>query len=99
MGELITNRVPADLVRYKTPAQNLNGVLAETITMNAFIHRTLQLTMDNKEPKRCSLKVGLKTKLYILSEEEKLWELIKRVFLLFRIMHLCEEQQNTTLNS
>lgn len=61
-------------------------------------HRTLQLTMDNKEPKRCSLKVGLKTKLYILSKEEKLWELIKRVFLLLRIMHLCEEQQNTTLN-
>lgn len=38
MDELIiTNRVPADLVKYKTPAQNWNGVLAETITMNAFI--------------------------------------------------------------
>lgn len=62
-------------------------------------HRKLLLTLDNKEPKRCSLKVGLKTKLYILSKEEKFWELIKRVFLLLRIIHLCEEQYSTSLSS
>lgn len=44
-------------------------------------HRKLLLTIGNKEPKRCSLKVGLKTKLYILSKEETFWELIKQVFL------------------
>lgn len=35
--KLITNWVPADSVKYKTPVQNWNSNLAEIITMNAFI--------------------------------------------------------------